>query len=565
MNFVTILLIIILIIVIIIIVVVIIIIAVNGSQTITDPTPCTNQNDCPSGFVCTFDESSGKNICKSGLGTSCNSNNDCINELQCISSTGSSGSICLQQESIPQRKCKHVTWSENLESEHIIPPNISEINKPKINEAEINVPKINEQVVDEQKINESEILIETKSVSDNDIKYNLSHIAASKPISPEVQIILTKIPDASYIERLPIIMPLSTIEQQDKLDQITIIKEELPKIIITGERNENQEKIVDKSMIETQNSPRKPIEIQSSPRKPTERVVRQYSKDNNLTIVNESLKQSILYKMVNNSTNSTDYEINSSGNTEDQPFDIRSGNSTENNDEEINSIASVSTPCEEKDGVYYCRNEGNGTNDELKNINYHSPVIDVCSYSNATIFLLEDGNVICEIKDQNPKRYRSHNNIKLTRITSFNGYIYGVGKDKLLYNLPNSCFPTINWIWKYSEWAPINIIHISPTHDSSHLWIQTDDQGYLYSNPKSLMSKISYIGMKRVYGRDISHYIDINQSNYSAIVHPSGKLVRNIYDGALSYYDEIMAIHPSDINEYRAITIVNWRPYYIRN
>ena len=156
--------------------------------------------------------------------------------------------------------------------------------------------------------------------------------------------------------------------------------------------------------------------------------------------------------------------------------------------------------------------------------------------------------------------------------------MYGIGSDDRLYTLPNSYFVTYNWIWSSADWAPHDIKHISTTHDSSHMWIQTDSIGIIYSDPSTIVSKILYpnndptaydtpshkLLRKRVYGRDTQHYIDINRQNYTARVHPSNTLVNNVFDAALSYYDEVMAIHPSDRQEYRGITIVNWLPYYIR-
>jgi len=297
-----------------------------------------------------------------------------------------------------------------------------------------------------------------------------------------------------------------------------------------------------------------------------------------------NLRERPKIRYASNDTSSVDYEINSVGNFTDGPFDIRSGTSTDNRD---GIITSVSTPCEMKDGVYYCRNDHNINakdnylsefhNDSLNN-HHGSAVIDVCSYSNATIFLLEDGNIICDVKDQDgnvlqigskcnditSKRYRTSNNIKLRRITSFNGYLYGVCYDDKLYTLPNNLFPTLVWIWNYCDWAPSNIKHISSTHNSDHIWIQTNTTGFLYSNPNLSPITVSYPYGKRVYGRDIDHYIDIDPNNCTAKITPSGIIVNNVYDAALSYYDEVVAIHPSDRSEYRAITIVNWAPYYIR-
>ena len=277
---------------------------------------------------------------------------------------------------------------------------------------------------------------------------------------------------------------------------------------------------------------------------------------------------------------SLDDEVNSDGTYTNEGFDIRSGHSTDNRGG-TDVITSVSTPCEERNGVYYCRNDKSDVIDHITDGDYrHSAVIDVCSYSNATLFLLEDGNIIREIIDEESDllkrqsddirdekkslRQRATNNVKLIRITSFDGYLYGVGIDNKLYTLPNSHFLTCNWLWNLAEWAPTDIKHISSTHDFSHLWIQTNTLGYLYSNPSNLVSKTPYMNLKRVYGRDVQHYIDIDAKNYTATTHPDGTIVYNVYNAALSYYDEVVAIHPADHNEYRGITIVNWRPYYIR-
>ena len=258
---------------------------------------------------------------------------------------------------------------------------------------------------------------------------------------------------------------------------------------------------------------------------------------------------------------STDYEVNSDGALADAFFDVRSGESTR--DGQCDIITSVSTPCEMKDGVYYCRNDKSCQ--DIEGLGQHSsPVVDVCSYSSATVFLLEDGSIICDTEAPESKRYRASNNIRLTRITSFNGYLYGVGEDRKLYTLPNSSFSTSVWIWNSCDWAPDGIIHVSSTHDSTHIWVQTETSGYVYNNPSSAPVEIPYTNGKRVYGRDVNHYIDIDTTRYTAKITPGDTIIHNVYDGALSYYDEVVAIHPSERSEYRTITIVNWRPYYIR-
>lgn len=249
---------------------------------------------------------------------------------------------------------------------------------------------------------------------------------------------------------------------------------------------------------------------------------------------------------------SIDDEVNSTGLIVDAPFDFRSADTRGSEDHE------VSTPYEEQGGKYYCR-------PEMLDNEIHSPVIDVCSYSNVTVFLLKDGNVICEVQDGADKqRRRAHNNIPLNRITSFAGYLYGVGVDGKLYTLPNTYFSATEWSWDPVAWAPSDIKHISTTYDSSHLWIQTSNTGVLYKGPGTVVSQVQNFILRRVYGRDVTHYIDIDPVRFTAIIQPGNIAVNDIYDAALSYYDEIVAIHPNDRDAYHRITVVNWNPYYIR-
>lgn len=247
-------------------------------------------------------------------------------------------------------------------------------------------------------------------------------------------------------------------------------------------------------------------------------------------------------------SDSDDDERNSEGYHSDVAFDVRSDMSTDN-------IEEVSTPCEEQDGIYFCRSYSTNIIDKET----HSPVIDVCSYSSSTVFLLDDGNIIHE----NKTRIRVNNNIKLTRIASYDGYLYGISYDKKLYTLPNSYFATTSWMWSLVGWAPINIIQISTTLDSKYLWLQDNTKGYLYNDKITKTVEIS--GIKRVYGKDENNYIEIDNTRHTAMLYPNKIHIKDIYDAALSYYNEVVAIQFTDSKKFRGITIINWKPYYIRN
>lgn len=615
MDWFPILIIIIVLIVLIIIITFALIFTFNGTLSGTNNSNCSTHNNCPQGYICISDATNNTSNCKAALGTSCNGDSDCVPDLICIAPEGSSSKVCSNKnptssEKSPKRgffprgiQGKHVTWAKDIQSHKNIPPkedfkdplqttpiNISPTGSVNILPTEstniiqtetTNIPQQESIIIPQQEV----IIIPQQESPNEDLgKKEINRSDGScTPLSFDL-------PNGSIINDTSATPNISDIINPSNIHNISN----------SHDMNERSNKI------EIARSSIKISTPDSLSRRPTRRIIVRRGSDSVTPItglrtdvpVNTPVKTSV-NTPVNTPINiidqmqevsvrekvrrvysddTSDDEINSNGDYTDAAFDVRSGESTDNKNfsQACNSasqdssrncgdIASVSTPCEEKDGVYYCRNDKSDIIQQMDiDHNHHSPVIDVCSYSNATIFLLEDGNIICEIKDPIYKRYRASNSIKLLRITSFNGYIYGVGTDNKLYNLPNSYLPTTNWIWNISEWAPINIKYISSTHDSSYLWIQTNDFGYLYNSPTALISKIQCNGMKRVYGRDVEHYIDIDPHNYSATIHPGDILVHNVYDGALSYYDEVVAIHPSERNDYRAITIVNWRPYYIR-
>ena len=259
------------------------------------------------------------------------------------------------------------------------------------------------------------------------------------------------------------------------------------------------------------------------------------------------------------SLSSDDDEENSDGERFDQPFDIRSDETDDN---------SVSTPCMEKNGIYYCRNNSIPVVKNPDGMTHSSPVIDVCSYSNATVFLLADGHVICEIEacDSNASthRYRTNNSVMLSRIFSYDGYLYGLSRTGKLYSLPNGYFSSSNWMWKPVTWGPENIVWASCTYNNSHLWLQTATNGYLYGSKSALISQVEYVNKRRILGKDLKHYIDIDSATHTALVVPSGEKLTGIIDAALSYYDEVVPITLQEIKQYWGIRMVNWKPYYLR-
>lgn len=617
--------IIIVVLVIIIIVVVVVVIVTNQSKGSTTNNDCSNQNDCPSGYVCIHTATGSTGTCKAGVGTSCNTDADCSTDLICSSTNNSTNKVCSRKNSSSQ----NITRS--LNSDPLIPSNTNSIRR-RITWASLTNSKPNVTSSIPQNIPSSRIRIPSS-------KSNYTANTCT-PLSPDIPII--HISESSIPQILPTIpnsenipIEVSEITQTISRSRNGPVGSErsctpLSSEELVTDNNEEETIIPVIAPVNTQSIDTQQINIQQinnipvESRQPTRRIViRKGDNGDSITPLSDvigekksttvktyttrtdtvktntgrvstalnniscqqptgnSINQDAMIRsvvpisrrFVEREVTTLDDEENSDGDYTDGRFDVRSGESTKSSLDSPRDvlentynypITSVSTPCEEKDGVYYCRsNKADIIQEHDRKID-HSPVIDVCSYSNATVFLLEDGNIICEIDKDTKNRYRASNNIPLIRITSFDGYLHAVGTDHKLYSLPNNYFPTTNWMWNVADWAPTDIKHISSTHDSSHLWIQTSSTGLLYSAPGVISSKTPYSNMKRVYGRDVNHYIDIDPLKFTAKIYPGNTLVHNVYDGALSYYDEVIAIHPSERNEYRGITIVNWRPYYIR-
>ena len=540
------------------IIVVFVIYGLNGGPTAGGI--CSNQNNCPLGYVCVNVGTGGTGICQAGLGTSCRNSNDCANDLACINN------VCARQNIT-------ITSSTN--------PDVSQGSpaQPTI-QAPAQLPT--NQVANQSRLDPRMFLLKRPGWRNT----TTANVTASPPVLPistqsEPQPQPIRVPQAvaSYSHTPltpepnagPFIAPEISIAPETSVPTINVPRVEQqveyvqqPSRLVIASRRGFNDAITPLTDVITRHASIPSTLIQTQQAQYTQYTQHTQSgrpapihstAEARVESVNDAMVRTVIPRarqIIRTDITSVDDEINSDGTVRDVPFDIRSGEST--SDDHY-----VSTPYEEKDGAYYCRK------DVLPDQPGHSPVIDVCSYSNATVFLLEDGNIICEINEPENKRYRVSNNIPLTRITSFTGYLYGIGSDNKLYTLPNAYFPTTNWGWELVFWAPINIKHISSTYDSTHLWIQTATHGFLYNSPQNLISKIEYAQRKRVYGRDVAHYIDIDPIRFTALVQPGGNLIHDVYDGALSYYDEVITIHPSDRNEYRRITVVNWRPYYIRS
>ena len=258
----------------------------------------------------------------------------------------------------------------------------------------------------------------------------------------------------------------------------------------------------------------------------------------------ESCKEIVITKLTEikdimyESPNSTDDEINSNGSDYDEPFDIKSADTE---DEEI------------------FRTEFNNS---IK-------IYDAISYSQYVIYILpfEEKNFGSTLVLQSSKdgQRKVHNNIMIEKIMTSNGYLFAISKG-ILYKLPMNMFEDIVWEWKMLDLSlphPIHITNISATYDEKHFWISNGKNGYLIDSDTYKIVRFDNSKGIRNYGQNMYHYIEVSDDNI-AIVYPEKIVYENVAEAILSYHNEPILLRLAETKRYRKISLVNWKPLYIR-
>lgn len=109
-------------------------------------------------------------------------------------------------------------------------------------------------------------------------------------------------------------------------------------------------------------------------------------------------------------------------------------------------------------------------------------LLDVISEGRNLLMLLEDGTIIREVNNPRGSNFLEtiYSNKIMQRLTSLGGIttggpqtsnIYGLS-DNILYELDNKRSNGNTWFWRRVVWSPINITHISRSHNGNFIWIQ---------------------------------------------------------------------------------------------
>jgi len=189
-----------------------------------------------------------------------------------------------------------------------------------------------------------------------------------------------------------------------------------------------------------------------------------------------------------------------------------------------------------------------------------SPVIDVTSYSNATLALMKDGKIIRENRDK--KREIVANNIRLKRLESFNGTLYGISVDGRIFQLNNDSFETRKWYWTLAP-LPTGVIHTSATLNGKHFWVQTDETELLYDREFRVVDRSPTKNRKRIYGNDKNIYIDIDTQNNTGVLQPNGTRVNDVAGAIITHDNQLKVLRPNQTNLFSDIRLINWTPTYI--
>jgi hypothetical protein len=194
-------------------------------------------------------------------------------------------------------------------------------------------------------------------------------------------------------------------------------------------------------------------------------------------------------------------------------------------------------------------------------------VLDVCCYDNH-IFVLLTNKRIVKLTDSCNEVNTISNNVCLSWIDAFAGYLYGA-TSKTIYKLDTNTYSSDEWKWVATSLTYKDITYFQATLDSENLYVEADGTGYIYSvnNDYTKPSVVEKFAVNkchtRVYGIDTKHYLVIDKYHHTAVKYPSQDKISCILTGALNYNNDVIKVLPDQKCKIEKVKIVNWNPFYI--
>lgn len=112
-----------------------------------------------------------------------------------------------------------------------------------------------------------------------------------------------------------------------------------------------------------------------------------------------------------------------------------------------------------------------------------------------------------------------------------------------------------------------SILDISTTLDMRHLSIQTSDMLKIYDQDGNCCHKLKFPSThRRIYGKNLKKYIDLDRIKCSIKVYPSATQYFNIIDACIDHDNEIIKITKDMYysKNYTSIKLINWKPYVLK-
>ena len=198
--------------------------------------------------------------------------------------------------------------------------------------------------------------------------------------------------------------------------------------------------------------------------------------------------------------------------------------------------------------------------------------LDLASHSNSNLALLSPTKIYREYTDNSCRPQNITTNISIQHLQSFAGELYAISTGQI-YTLNVTTYESNCWHFARSEHHNLQnlmgIIHTSASLDGKLLWIQNSETGYSLDAQLNLLHTSAILpDTVRVYGKTSSQYITINTKNCTAtatgIASVTGNELSNVCRGVISYSGKITSISPAQLDQYKDVKLLNWKPTYIR-
>lgn len=218
--------------------------------------------------------------------------------------------------------------------------------------------------------------------------------------------------------------------------------------------------------------------------------------------------QKINFQKILETSETSDTEENSVGETLTQPFDICSDLTEKEEESEHDNYITETLP----------------------------NILDCCDFSSFELYLYHK-----EIVLKGTEEIRIVITIPLTRIFVFCGYLYGLCEKKLFLCDLNDTLDII--IFTKQDWIKEDIDYLSVSHDGNILSIESGNKRITYTSQYESKEIMKENQSRRNYGKDSTEYVDILDSVGTVYKQNSTiQEIKNIKDVALGYNGEIYSI-----------------------